>query len=88
MGKKAAARVFHICSVGREVKFENPFASGQATKKPVSYLERIAGAAERASTKYDVAQALSYVATHRPNVEQPLVWQSDIPRLIQSLPSG
>jgi hypothetical protein len=86
-GKKAAARVFHICNVGRDVKFDDPFAPGNATEKPVSYLERVPGAAERASTKYDVAQALSYVATHRRNVEQPLAWQSDIPVLLQQLPS-
>ncbi len=86
-GKKAAARVFHICNVGRDVKFEDPFASGKATEKPVSYLERVPGAAEHASTKYDVVQALSYVATRRRNVEQPLAWQSDIPQLLCFLPS-
>lgn len=84
-GKKAAARVYHICSAGRDVSFPDPFAGGKATEKPVRYLHRVPGAPERAETVYDVAQALSYVATHRNNAEERVDWQADIPGLLRKL---
>jgi hypothetical protein len=37
-GKKAAARVFHICDSGKDVEFDDPFVPADATEKPVRYL--------------------------------------------------
>jgi hypothetical protein len=48
-------------------------------------LERVPGSPERAATKYDVSQALSFVATRRNNAEERNVWQTDIPRLLKDL---
>ena len=45
-----------------------------------------AGAPERATTKYDVAQVLSFVATHRTNTEERVTWQAKIPNLLKGLP--
>ncbi len=84
-GKKAAGRVFHICEVGKDVEFVGPFSPGPATKKRVRYLDRVPGSPERATTKYDVAQALSFVATHRTNAEERVNQQSDIPSLLRDL---
>lgn len=84
-GKKAAARVFHICARGEDVELEDPFAPGRATEKPVRYLARVPGSPERSKTKYDVAQAMSYVATNRNNAEERVSWQSDIPKLLERL---
>jgi hypothetical protein len=84
-GKKAAARVFHICDKGRDVEFDNLFAPGKATKKSVRYLDRVPGSPECAKTKYDVAQALSYVASHRNNVEERVAQQLEISQLLQRL---
>jgi hypothetical protein len=84
-GKKAAARVFHICDVGKDIEFVNLFSPGSATKKPVRYLDRVPGSPERATRKYDVAQTLSFVATHRSNAEERVIWQTDIPVLLHSL---
>ena len=86
-GKKAAARVFHICDSGKDIEIVDPFAPGPATKKPVRYLARVPGCSERAETKYDVSQALSFVATHRTNAEERVGWQADIPFLLDGLPS-
>jgi hypothetical protein len=83
-GKKAAARVFHICDSGMDVEID-PFASGTATAKSVRYLDRVPGSRQRAETKYDVLQALSYVATHRNNTEERLNRQADIHRLLERL---
>ena len=86
-GKKAATRIFHICSTGTDVEIDDPFARGAATENPVRYLDRVPGCLEQASTKYDVCQALSFVASHRNNAEERLAWQSDIPRLLALLPA-
>ena len=86
-GKKAAARTFHICISGTDVQFENPFAPGTATEKPVLYLSRVPGSPARATTKYDVSQAISYVVSHRTNVEERVAWLEDIPRLLAALPT-
>ena len=84
-GKKAAARVFHICDVGKDIEIEDPFASGTATEKPIRYLGRVPGSPKHAATKYDVSQALSFVATHRNNAEERVTWQADIPLLLDRL---
>src|SRR4051812_24305458 len=34
-GKKAAARVFHICDSGKDTEIDDPFALGAATEKPI-----------------------------------------------------
>jgi Domain of unknown function (DUF932) len=84
-GKKAASRVFHICKSGADVEIEDPFARGSATEKPVRSLGRVPGSPERAETKYDVSQALSFVATFRNNAEERVARQTEIPLLLQHL---
>jgi hypothetical protein len=84
-GKKAAARVFHICDSGKDIEIVDPFALGAATEKPIRYLAPVPGAPKRASTKYDVAQALSFVATQRKNAEERVAWQNVIPRLLEQV---
>jgi Domain of unknown function (DUF932) len=83
--KKAAARVFHICDVGMDVDFNDPFAPGAATEKTVRYLAQVPGCPERATTKFDVSQAMSFVATRRTNIEERVALQSAIPRLLTRL---
>ena len=84
-GKKAAARVFHICASGNDVEIDDPFAPGPASKKPIRYLSAVPGAPARALTKYDVAQAMSFVATRRKNTEERFAWQDEIPGLLKQL---
>ncbi len=84
-GKKAAARVFHICQIGRDIEFEDPFAPGTATEKPIRQLDRVSGSPERAASKYDVSQALSFVATHRNNALDRVSRQAEIPHLLERL---
>jgi Domain of unknown function (DUF932) len=86
-GKRAAARVFHICESGKDVEIED-FAPGTATQKPVRYLNPVPGSPERSKTKYDVSQALSFVATLRKNAEERVTRQTDIPSLLADLPTG
>lgn len=87
-GKKAACRIFHICMSGCDAEITDQFAGGLATTKPVTLMAEVPGAAKPAQTLYDVSQALSWVATHRTNPEERLEWQSQIPRLVESLRSA
>ena len=79
-GKNAAARVFHICDVGKDIDIDDPFAVGAATEKPIRYLSRVPGSPEHAVTKYDVSQAMSFN-----NAEERVAWQAAIPHLLNYL---
>jgi hypothetical protein len=81
-GKKAATRVFNICKCGRDVEISLPYTKNAASKQPVGYKDRVRGSPERAATKYDVAQALSFVATSRTNTEERAAWQAEIPAFL------
>ena len=77
--------MIHICDSVKDIEIDEPFVPGAATEKPIRYLARVPGAPERASTKYDVAQAMSFVATQRKNAEERIAWQNVIPRLLEQL---
>ena len=83
-GKRAAARVLHICRTGHDVEIDN-FARGAASEKPVRLRGPVAGSPIPAGTKYDASQALSFVATHRNDADERLGRQADIPALIRKL---
>jgi hypothetical protein len=84
-GKKASARVFHICDAGKDIEIDDLFAIGTATEKPIRYLGPVPGCPERAETKFDVSQAMSFVATQRNNTEERVTWQAAIPLLLDRL---
>lgn len=86
-GKKAACRIYHICKGGKDVEYENPFAEGKPTEKPVKVLCDVPGSAVPAKTLYDVSQVLSWVGSNRNNAEEKISWQTDIPKLINKLGS-
>jgi len=84
-GKKAAARVYHICRSGRDIEFPSPFTGGPATRKPVKPVEEVPGAPIPARSLYDASQALSWVASRRNNPEERTAWQIQIPSLVEDL---
>jgi hypothetical protein len=84
-GKKAAARVYHICTSGQDVDFAAPFAPGAATEKPTKHSGKVPGSESPARTLFGVSQALSWVATRRNNAEERVERQSEIAALVQKL---
>ena len=84
-GKRAAARVFHICVEGYDVDPDS-FAKGTPSQKPVELRHRVEGSPAPARTQYDVSQALSWVATDRKDAVERLSRQGDIPGLLKKLP--
>jgi hypothetical protein len=70
---------------GKDIDIDDPFAVGTATEKPFRYLGPVPGCPERAETKFDVSQAMSFVATHRNNAEERVTRQAAIPLLLGHL---
>lgn len=64
-GKKAAARVLHICRTGHDAELANPFAKGTASQKPMHQTDKVAGSPAPALNVFDVMQAMSHVAAKR-----------------------
>lgn len=83
--KKAACRVYHICTSGFDVDIADPFVANNATDKLVRQVQQVPGAPVPAKNLYDVSQALSWVASRRNNTEEKVEWQSAIPGLIERL---
>ncbi|WP_168194178.1 DUF932 domain-containing protein [Altererythrobacter sp. TH136] len=86
-GKKAAARCLHICRTGYDAEFAHPFQSGLPSERELRETCAVPGSATPSTSLYDVAQALSWIATNRTNVEERLAWQSDVPPLVSELNS-
>ena len=84
-GKLAACKVYHICTSGHDVEYENPFQKAEPSKKLVTKLEPIPGQPTKAQNLFDVSQALSWVATQKKNAEERTKWQRSIPRLLEKL---
>lgn len=61
-GVKLAARIYRICTEGRDAKFADPFAKGKATEKPMELLEVVPGSPAPAENLYAVAQAMSWAS--------------------------
>ena len=86
-GKLGAFRVFHICLSGQDAKYSHPFEAVNPSRKSVVKLDPVPGSPSEARNLYDVAQALSWVATNRNKVEEKTRWQTDIPILLEDLTS-
>jgi hypothetical protein len=66
----SAARVWHITQTGLDARFVPPFQRATPSKRKVELLDAVPGTPNRAETVYDVAQALSYAASRRRDVEE------------------
>lgn len=84
-GKRAASRVFHICTMGKDTELADSFAPGPASEKPVREIRDVPGAIVPADNLYAVGQALSWVATGRTAPEQRVNWQYQIADLLNQL---
>ena len=85
---EAAARVFHICSTGFDGAVASARAGTPAHKHAVSSDKSVPGACAPVRTAYHAAQALSWVASRRPSVEDQIGWRNKIHQLIEKLESA
>ncbi len=90
-GCHRAARVFSICASGFDLRIPG------ATPGPPSRLvdrigpgdrERVPGSPEQAASRFDVVQALSWVASRHPNITDRIRRQGEIPALLDRLPAA
>src|SRR4051794_18860671 len=84
-GKKAACQAYHICTSGYDVRVLPCSEELSPIDYPTTRTERVRGAPKLASNVYDVCQALSWIATRRPNAEQRVEWQRAIGGLVGPL---
>lgn len=85
-GLHAAARVYRICVSGSDTEFdigESGIPTQLAWRHPPT--ARVPGSPEAAETVYDVAQAMSWVASRQQDVDQRLRRQGQIPALLDHL---
>ena len=82
---ESAARVYQICSTG----FDGVVAPAKAGTAPhnraVSSDKEVPGACAPVRTAYHAAQALSWVAVRRSDVEDQITWTRKIHELIEKL---
>lgn len=81
----SAARVWHITQTGFDARFVPPFRKSDPSKRKVELLDAVPGTPSRAETVYDVAQALSYVASRRRDVEEAEAFQRSIGPLLSHI---
>lgn len=84
-GPLAACRVWHICNSGQDAAFIPPFRKIRPSQKNVRYLGNVAGSFGRAENVYAVAQALSWVSSHRGDTLEAEAMTRSIPRLLAAL---
>lgn len=84
-GALSACRVWHICTSGQDVSFTPPFRKENPTQKTVKWLGQVPGSPERAENLYAVAQALSWVSSHRTDRMEAESMTRQIPKLLEAL---
>lgn len=84
-GRKAASRVYHVCLSGFDVEYADRFEKEAPSVKKVKRTTRVPGAPNSAGNLYDVAQALSWIASSRLDSEERIAWQSQVPGLVEQL---
>jgi hypothetical protein len=84
-GALAAARTFLICQTGFDGVFSDPFDKQPPSQKSMRRTERVPGAPQKAENAYAVAQALSWIAGQRLDVQEQTQYMREIPHLMQAL---
>jgi hypothetical protein len=84
-GALAAARTYLICQTGFDGVFSDPFDKQPPSQKGMRRTERVPGAPQKAENAYAVAQALSWIAGQRLDVQEQTQYMREIPQLMQAL---
>lgn len=84
-GVKAAARALHIAKTGRDAEIVPFLEKVPPSQKEVRIGEPVPGSSKPAKNLYALSQVLTWLASQRHDVEDQLMWQRDVPELMQSL---
>ena len=83
-GFSAATRLWHICQTGCDVKTSPPYSGDKPTEQNVRYLGAVPGAPKQATNVFDVAQALSWIASHERDFDTVATRQTEIGHILRS----
>ena len=84
-GMLAASRVWHICQSGQDVAYAPPFRQADPSQKKVKFLGPVPGCQAPVKNIYGVAQALSWVSSHRANAIEAEFFTRQIGGLLKQL---
>jgi hypothetical protein len=84
-GVLAAARVWEICQSGHDGEFVPPFESVPARRRRLRLTKLVPGSIAPARNVYAVAQALSWVASRKNDLDERMARQNSIGTLIRPL---
>jgi len=84
-GFKAAARAYHIACSGHDVEIVGKYKDRRPTTIETRKAERVPGCPEKAENAFDLAQVLSWLASHRRDLQERLEWRQQIPALMEAL---
>lgn len=84
-GFKAAARAYHIACSGHDVEIVGKYKGRRPTTIETRRAERVPGCPEKAQNAFDLAQVLSWLASHRTDLQERLEWRQQIPPLMATL---
>jgi hypothetical protein len=84
----SAARVLNICRTGEDGELESKNQRLLASERVFSRTNRVPGARFPVSNVFDVAQAMSWIASRRKHPEERIEWQLEIPHLLDDLCKG
>lgn len=87
-GFKAATRVFHIATTGRDVTVLGPYKGNSPSTIPVEASGAVPGTPPKSTSLFDVSQILAWLAKERANVQEQMQWREQIPSLIAPLSGG
>ena len=82
-GNSPATRLWHICQSGYDVKPVPPYKGGRPTDQNLRYIGVVPGAPKRAANLFDVAQALSWIASRAKDIDTVATRQAEIGHMIR-----
>lgn len=84
----SASRVLHICQTGEDGELESTNQRLLAPKRVFLRTHGVPGARFPAFNVFDVAQAMSWIASRRKHPEERIEWQLEIPHLLEDFCKG
>ena len=83
-GASAATRMWHICQTGCDVRVIPPHEGDKPTEQNVRYIGAVPGAPKQATNVFDVAQALSWIASREGDFSTVAARQTEIGEILRT----
>jgi hypothetical protein len=84
-GTHLAARACHIARRGRDGRIADPFEKALPHEKRITEEESVPGAIAPISNAYHAYQVLTWLASHRPTMQDRFIKSAEVPRLMKQM---